>query len=110
VGRRGRPRQQELPGTEDRAIQPLEDAAQDYAAIRDQRIALNAEEIGLKAKLLRLMKHHGKQAYHRDGVSIEIVAEEETVKVRVKKADDDAARDQGEDIADETAEPDEAQA
>jgi hypothetical protein len=86
--KRGRPRQQDLPGTEDRAIKPLEEAAQDYATIRDQRMALNAEEVGLKAKLLRLMKKHGKQAYHRDGVSIEIVTEEETVKVRVKKLED----------------------
>jgi len=88
-GRKGRPRQQDLPGTEDRAIKPLEEAAQDYAEIRDRRMALNAEEVGLKAKVLRLMKHHGKQAYHRDGVSIEIVVEEETVKVRVKKVDDE---------------------
>jgi hypothetical protein len=86
---RGRPRQQDLPGTEDRAIKPLEKAALDYADIRDQRMALNLEEVGLKAKLLRLMKEHGKQTYHRDGVSIEIVTEEESVKVRVKKPSED---------------------
>ena len=102
-GRRGRPRQQDLPGTEDRAIKPLEDAAQDYAEIRDRRMALNAEEVGLKAKVLRLMKQHGKQAYHRDGVSIEIVVEEETVKVRVKKAGDDEETETSDEVEVEIA-------
>lgn len=82
-----------LPGMEDSAIQPLEDAALAYADIRDQRMALNVEEVGLKATLLRLMKKFGKQTYQRDGVSIEIVAEEETVKVRVKKPEDDNEED-----------------
>ena len=35
------------------------------------------------------MKKHGKQTYQRDGVLIEIVTEEETVKVRVKKPADE---------------------
>jgi len=108
---RGRPRQQELPGTEDRAIAPLEDAAAEYAAIRDQRMALNAEEVGLKAKLLRLMKKYGKQTYHRNGIAIEIVVEEETVKVKIKKAGDDedaneeeSAAEASDGVVDETAE------
>jgi hypothetical protein len=87
--REPQPRKQALPSMEDRAIQPLEDAAHEYAAVRDQRMALNAEEVGLKAKLLRLMKHHGKQTYARDGISVEIIVEEESVKVRVKKPESD---------------------
>jgi len=84
--RRGRPRQEDLPGTEDRAIKPLEQAAAEYADIRDQRMELNESEAQLKANLLKLMKKHGKTVYHRDGITITVVSEEESVKVRVKKA------------------------
>jgi len=80
------PRQQEL--IEDRAIAPLERAAADYADIRDQRMELNQEEASLKQSLIRLMKRHGKVRYHRNGVTIELVSEAETVKVRVKKPGD----------------------
>jgi hypothetical protein len=100
--KRGRPRQQDL--IEDRAIKPLEDAAAEYAEIRDERMRMTAEENGQKMKLLALMKKHGKSTYDRDGIHIEIVAEEEKVKVRVKKlseggedAPDDA--DAGEQVA-----------
>ena len=81
--KRGRPRQQDL--IEDRAIKPLEDAANDYAEIRDERMRLTEQETGLKAKLLSLMKKYQKTTYDRDGIHVEIVHEEETVKVRVKK-------------------------
>ena len=80
-----RPRQQDL--IEDRAIKPLEEAASDYADIRDERMRLTEQETGLKARLLSLMKKYRKTTYDRDGVHIEIVHEEETVKVRVKKLD-----------------------
>lgn len=100
--KRGRPRQQDL--IEDRAIKPLEDAAADYAELRDERMRLTEQESGLKAKLLSLMKKHGKSTYDRDGVHIEIVHDEETVKVRIKKpieagegVDDD--EDTGEQVA-----------
>lgn len=99
--KRRTPRQPDLPGTEDRAIAELEDAADTYAETRDQRMALTVEETGLKATILRLMKAHKKTTYHRNGVSIEIVAEEETVKVRVKKTEDDDGDDEA---ADETHE------
>lgn len=85
--KRGRPRQADL--IEDRAIKPLEDAAAEYAEVRDERMRLNEQESGLKAKLLSLMKKHGKTKYLHDGVSIEVVTEEETVKVRVKKPGDE---------------------
>lgn len=81
----GRPRQQEL--IEDRAIAPLESAAADYAEVRDERMRLNEQESGLKAKLLTLMKKNGKTTYNHGGIYIEVVSEEETVKVRVKKAE-----------------------
>lgn len=78
-------KQKDLPGMEDRMLEDLETAATDYAEIRDQRMALNKEEVQLKATLLSLMKKHGKENYKRDGIEVNIVHEEETVKVRVKK-------------------------
>jgi len=83
-----RPRQADLPGTEDRAIKPLEDAAATYADIRDQRMELNQQESQLKQSLIRLMKRYGKTHYKRDGVEIDLVTEAETVRVRVKKQSD----------------------
>jgi hypothetical protein len=107
--RRGRPRQADLPGTEDRAIKALEDAAGAYADIRDQRIALNVDEAKLKSQVLTLMHKHGKTIYQRDGITITIIPEQETVKVKVRKpGDDDEEQDDtppqlGEEFAEERA-------
>lgn len=98
---RGRPRQQDLPGTEDRAIQPLEDIAASYADVRDRRIELNREEGELKAHALKLMHKFGKTIYRRDGIEIRIVPGEDDVKVRIKKPGDD---DQGDDASEDGAE------
>jgi hypothetical protein len=76
-----KPKAQALPGMEDRAIQGLEKLATEYAGIRDERIALNAQEADLKKR------------YAHDGIEIELIAPsgEEDVKVRVpkKKAEDE---------------------
>ncbi len=83
-------RQARLPGTEDGKIQSLQDKAVEYAEIRDARQKLTLQEVDLKASLLKLMKKHGKDEYDFEGVHIEIVTEEENVKVKIKKpkADD----------------------
>lgn len=78
-------KQEDLPGMEDRQLDDLEQAATSYAGIRDQRMELNKEEIELKGTLLTLMKKHGKETYKHDGIEINIVHEEETVKVKVAK-------------------------
>lgn len=83
-----RPRQQRIPGTEDAKIDALEEIAEDYAEIRDKRQLLTVQEVDLKSKVLDLMKANGKEHYRRNGVEITIIHEDETVKVRVKKADD----------------------
>jgi hypothetical protein len=83
-----KPRQARLPEMEDPAIEELEAKAEQYASIRDQRIALNAQEKPLKDGLLDLMKKNKKTHYHRDGVSIDIVTEKETVRVKIKKLAD----------------------
>jgi hypothetical protein len=79
-------KQPRLPGQEDAAITELETAAEGYAETRDQRQALLAEEVEQKAQLLALMKRHKKEHYEHNGVIIDIVHEEETVKVKIAKA------------------------
>jgi hypothetical protein len=83
-------KQKSLEGMEDREIKELQDAAISYAEIRDERMSLNRQEIELKEKLLALMKAHKKQTYVYNGVEVNIVHEEETVKVKVKKQDSEA--------------------
>tara|TARA_Y100000310_G_scaffold98201_2_gene95967 strand:- start:3692 stop:3958 length:267 start_codon:yes stop_codon:yes gene_type:complete len=78
-------KKQNLPGMEDRAIEALESAAIEYAEVRDQRIALNAGEVQLKGRLLGLMKQHKRERYENAAVSIRLVHEKETVKVKIKK-------------------------
>ena len=112
-GRPRRPRQADLPGTEDRAIKPLEDIAAAYADVRDRRIELNKEEAELKAHALKLMHKFDKTIYRRHGVEIRLIEGEEDVKVKVKKpgeAEDDqaAADDTGGDQVDVTNDDDPA--
>jgi hypothetical protein len=81
-----RPEQERLPGTGDAKLADLHTAALEYADVRDQRQVLTASEVELKTKLLALMKKYKKESYVYEDVNIQIVHEEETVKVRIKKA------------------------
>lgn len=83
-----KPKQGELPGIE-RKLKDLHEAALDYAVIRDERQELTLREVAAKTKLLDLMHKHKKEEYEYDGVSIRVVHEEETVKVRVAKKDEE---------------------
>ena len=82
------PRQDRLPGMADAKIQALHNAAMDYADIRDKRQLLTKQEVDLKEKLIGLMHAHKKEVYDYNGVHIELIVEEETVKVRVKSPED----------------------
>ena len=84
--KRTSPVSQDLPGMEDRAIGSLEKLAEEYAGYRDDRMAIGQHEIRLKGEVLAEMKKLGKTRYHRDGITIEIVTEQEGVKVKVKKS------------------------
>jgi hypothetical protein len=81
------PRQKSLPGMENTKIAAIENVAFDYAEIRDQRQALTVQEVDLKSKLIDLMHKAGKTEYKRNGISVKLVPEAETVKVRVKEED-----------------------
>jgi hypothetical protein len=78
-----------LPGMEDAEIEALEDAAKEYANVRDDRMNLTREESSLKETLLELMKKHKKEVYRHDGVEVKIVHEEETVRVKILKDKED---------------------
>lgn len=82
------PRQQQLPGVEDRKIAAIENLAMDYAEIRDQRQELNKEEAKLKQGLIDLMHSKKLKEYKRGNISVKLKIEEETVKVRVRDEDD----------------------
>src|SRR5260370_32971932 len=65
-----KPRQARLPEMEDPQIEELESAAERYAEIRDERMALTPREKQLKDDVLAAMKRHSKEKYHRDGTAI----------------------------------------
>jgi hypothetical protein len=78
-----------LPGMEDAEIEELEDAARDYADIRDKRMKLTTSEVETKSTLLAIMKRHKKETYNHDGIEVKITHEKESVKVRIKKNKDE---------------------
>jgi len=80
-----KPKQKDLPGMEERKIPDLHAAAEDYAEIRDERMALTEKEVPAKANLLELMHKHGKETYKYEDVEISVVHEEETVKVKIHR-------------------------
>jgi hypothetical protein len=77
------PRQKRLPSMDDPEIEGLHALAEDYAELRDQRMAVGKQEVELKGKLLDLMKAHKKEHYHHDGIDVTVVHEKEKVKVKV---------------------------
>jgi len=79
---------------EDRTIKPLDDVAEAYAEIRDQRMELTEREHALKVQALKLMKKYDKTIYRHDTIEITVVPGEEDVKVRVKR--DKPEEDEGE--------------
>lgn len=83
-----KPRQARLPQMEDPAIEELEDKAEEYADIRDQRMELTPIESKLNDELLTLMKKHGKTTYKHAGIDCKIVVESEKVRVKIKKDKD----------------------
>jgi hypothetical protein len=86
-----KPRQKKLPTMEDTAIKPLETAALDYVEVRDERMGLSKRESKAKSKVLAEMKRAGKTKYVRDGLSVEVIREAETVKVRRKASTEASA-------------------
>ena len=82
------PRQQIIPGVGDEKIAAIENAALDYAEVRDERMALSQKEVDLKGKLLDLMHAKKLKEYKRANISVVVKMEQETVKVSVKSEED----------------------
>jgi hypothetical protein len=79
------PRQEQLPGVENRAIKEIEDLAMDYAEVRDERMKLSTREVELKTDLIAAMHKAKRTEYRRQGIDIELTVEKEKIKVKVKK-------------------------
>lgn len=86
-------RQQDLPGLADRKLKDLHEACLDYVEKRDARMEILKEEVDLKDRIKKLLKKHKLEHYEYDGVSADLVVEEETVKVHApkKKLEEEAA-------------------
>jgi hypothetical protein len=78
-----KPAQSRLPGMEDAAIEELESLAEQYADVRDNRIALSKREGEMQDDLAALLRKHKKTEYHHLDVHIWIVAVDEKVKVKI---------------------------
>ena len=90
-----RTRQKDLPTMEDRKDRVLEELGAKYADARDNRMAYGEEEVDLKQRILKRMHDQKIDKYTSTdvGIEIEIVTEEEKVKVRKHKPPKDDAPD-----------------
>ena len=83
-----------LQGTEVKSLRGGQATLQHaYAEVRDRRMELTDEEGQLKARAIALMHQFKKTIYKHDGIEIRLVAGAEDVKVKVRKAPDDADDD-----------------
>lgn len=87
--RQKKPKQQTLPGVETDSIPEIEEAAEEYTRVRDERMELTEEETAAQAKLLDLMRDHNLDKYKYDGKIVAVLQGE--AKVKVKKAKDPTA-------------------
>lgn len=78
------PRQKTLPGMQDRKIAALENAALKYADVRDERMGWTKKEVEAKKRVQDLMHDQGRQRYERGNIEIELVPENEHVRVRIR--------------------------
>lgn len=87
-----RPKQESLPGMEDRKLADVEKAIDLYCEARDARMAAGEVEVEMKAKLISTTRKHGLSKYKRGPFSCE-VASKEIVKARnggdEKKSEDE---------------------
>lgn len=92
-------KQTRLPGTARTDVHPdIEEAAQKYVEVRDERMELTKREVKAQAALLAAMKAHKLTKYRVDAedLDVEIVAKDEKVKVkRVELGGGDDFEDDG---------------
>jgi aspartate/methionine/tyrosine aminotransferase len=74
-----------LPGTTSPEVEAIERAAEAYVTIRDQRMALNQEEVQLREALLKAMEDADVETYTRGAFKIWI---DVTKKPKIKVDDE----------------------
>ena len=84
-----KPRNQSLPQLEDKAIQEIEDAAESYADLRDDRIRMLAKEVGAQTALLDVMEKHKRLVYKRNGITARVKTGKNKVQVEIDKPEDE---------------------
>ena len=90
-------RQQEIPGTERKAIGEIDSAAEAYIEIRDERMALTKQEVEKKGALMAAMQKHKLDTYCDENavpaLLVTLVPGEDKVKVR--RAEDEDPESEG---------------
>lgn len=86
AARKKKPEQTAIPGTEKVVHKDVTKCAQELYA---ERMALSEEEGKLSAKLLDLMKKHAVTKYDDGEITGTVVAVDEKVKVKKKRANDE---------------------
>lgn len=81
-------RQETLPTMSDAKITAIENAALNYVEGRDERMEATTREVELKEKLIEVMHKHEKTEYRRGKISVRLVVEKESVKVKVSDDED----------------------
>jgi hypothetical protein len=101
-------KQAELPTMEDRSDEVIEQAAESYRRVRNERITLSKREAELYSALIQTMKNQGRDTYSYAGLIVERSSLDK-VKVRKEKEDEDEDEPIGDFVeasADETEAPD----
>jgi hypothetical protein len=86
-------KQPRLPGMEDSAIQELEDAAREFAEIRDERAELGKSLAIKESELLDLMTKNDKDQYFHAGILIKRKPGSDKVNVRMNATKDPDAEE-----------------
>ena len=78
-------KQQHFNGMEPKRIAAIEIAAEDYVAVRDERMELTEDEFGQREKLAELMKKYKLEKYKCHDVKLEVVVKHGEDSVKVKR-------------------------
>lgn len=85
-----------IPGTEQKSIKEIDDAAEAYVEIRDKRMALTKKEVEAQATLVAAMAKHNLTAYRctstDDPLDVTLVSKTRA-KVRGPKDEDEEAEE-----------------
>lgn len=84
-----RPRQTSIPGTEGPRIPELDQAAEAYVDVRNERMGLTEREVAARSGLVATMRKHGQTVYRVDGeepLIVTLLEGEAKVQVRKEKA------------------------